>query len=190
MEAPVRIELTPPGPEPGALPLSYGAMAERTGFEPANPFRGYRLAGGWSPQSPSLSVVGLGGIKPPSLAYQTSALSLSYSPMAGSGGIEPPKPCGPTVFETAPSTSRTLPLVAPARIELALSGCKPDALPLHHGAMVPLERFELPTPRFEAWRSNSAELQGHFGGPAGTRTQDPCLQGRRVPCYATGPQSP
>ena len=109
MEAPVRIELTPPGSEPGALPLSYGAMAERAGFEPANPFKGYRLAGGWSRQSPSLSVVGLGGIKPPSLAYQTSTLSLSYSPMAGSGGIEPPKPCGPTVFETAPSTSRTLP---------------------------------------------------------------------------------
>ena len=165
-------------------------MAERTGFEPANPFRGYRLAGGWSRQSPSLSVVGLGGIKPPSLAYQTSALSLSYSPMAGSGGIEPPKPCGSTVFETAPSTNRTLPLVAPARIELALSGCKPDALPLHHGAMVPLERFELPTPRFEAWRSRSAELQGRIGGPAGTRTQDPCLQGRRVPCYATSPRLP
>ena len=80
-------------------------------------------------------------------------------------------------------------LVAPARIELALSGCKPDELPLHHGAMVPLERFELPTPRFEAWRSDSSELQGHFGGPAGTRTQDPCLQGRRVPSYATGPRS-
>ncbi len=41
MEAPVRIELTPPGPEPGALPLSYGAMEERAGFEPANPFGGY-----------------------------------------------------------------------------------------------------------------------------------------------------
>ncbi len=29
MEAPVRIELTPPGPEPGALPLSYGAIWRR-----------------------------------------------------------------------------------------------------------------------------------------------------------------
>ena len=38
MEAPVRVELTYPGSEPGALPLSYGAMAERAGFEPANPF--------------------------------------------------------------------------------------------------------------------------------------------------------
>ena len=38
MEAPVRVELTSPGSEPGALPLCYGAMAERAGFEPANPF--------------------------------------------------------------------------------------------------------------------------------------------------------
>ena len=91
-------------------PAAVVFLAERAGFEPSDPFKGYRLAGGWSRQSPSLSVVGLGGIKPPSLAYQTSALSLSYSPMAGSGGIEPPKPCGPTVFETAPSTSRTLPI--------------------------------------------------------------------------------
>ncbi len=65
-------------------------------------------------------------------------------------------------FLGQPDTSN---LVAPARIELAPSGCRPDALPLHYGAMAPLERFELPTPRFEAWRSDSSELQGHFGGP-------------------------
>ena len=58
-----------------------------------------------------------------------------------------------------PDTSH---LVAPARIELAHRVCNTHALPLCYGAMVPLERFELPTPRFEAWRSDSAELQGHI----------------------------
>ncbi len=58
-------------------------------------------------------MVGSEGIEPTSAAYQTAALPLSYGPiifLAGSRGIEPLRPCSPTVFETAPSTNRTLPI--------------------------------------------------------------------------------
>ncbi len=101
---------------------------------------------------------------------------------------EPPKPCGPTVFETAPSANRTLPigipnwdLVAPARIELALSGCKPDALPLHHGAMAPLERFELPAPRFEAWRSIPLSYRGILVDHLGLEPRTPACKAGAFP---------
>ena len=144
-----------------------------------------------------LNMVGLGGIQTTIARVSDEHSFVELQPNGGKWRNRTPEALRLYCFRDSsldqPDTSCGIPkwdLVAPARIELALSGCKPDALPLHYGAMAPLERFELPTPRFEAWRSNSAELQGHFGGPAGTRTQDPCLQGRRVPCYATGPRSP
>ena len=124
-------------------------------------------------------VVGLERVELSSLAYQTSALPLSYSPLkeadyfchlpgispctaeARSGalkflaeerGIEPLKPCGPTVFKTASSTNRTSSVVASEGIEPPPPVCNTGAL------TITLTRLWYP------WRDSNSRRPGSKPG--------------------------
>src|SRR5688572_24793690 len=75
MDTPARFERAHVGPKPTALsPLSYGAMTEAAGFEPADGVRRHALA----------------------TRCRTSWRRLQEE----GGGVEPPRPCDPPVFET------------------------------------------------------------------------------------------
>jgi hypothetical protein len=111
MGAPARIERARVGSKPTALPLSYGAVTEAAGLEPAS---------------------GCGRLR----ASNALPFQLGHASRGGRRGSRTPKARGPTRFRDGiPRPWQSFQMVTPAGFEPALPRVRAGSSPLSYGAM-------------------------------------------------------